>query len=256
MYFRGILNLSNTTQVFYHSTLNLQQIYTVDCPSCKWTHNLNKREDSSVVLMTSSTLHNVFMNPDVRMRFHIDIKSWCGSTTLDLGKAWSRTYELDRGPTDIIISLGLNDVERKKPRAFMNPFHAWKDKGSLNNPTSTFPGCADSWGDPNWPDSSRMGRTWPPCMSTTSIRSTRLKPSSTASTFQNRHTHVPGFQLECRARGSIRNAEGVMTKHQMSAWRGELKSWALLEGGKVPGLEGTQGRQQKQQPQKQLALNG
>ena len=49
-----------------------------------------------------------FMNPDVRMRFHMDIKSICGGT-IDLWKAWSRTYELDSGPTDIIISLGLND---------------------------------------------------------------------------------------------------------------------------------------------------
>ena len=94
---------------FYHSTLKLRKIYTVDCPSCKCTHNLGKREDRAVVLMTSSTLHNVFMNPDVRMRFHMDIKSICVGTTLDLWQAWSRTYELDSGPTDIIISLGLND---------------------------------------------------------------------------------------------------------------------------------------------------
>ena len=132
MYFWRILNLSNTTQVFYHSTLNLQQIYTVDCPLCNWTHNLNKREDSSVVLMTSSTLHNFFMNPDVRMRFHMDIKSICGGTTLDLWRqAWSRTYELDSGPTDIIISLGLNDVERKKP-----PLPSWTP--SMSGTTRVF----------------------------------------------------------------------------------------------------------------------
>ena len=59
---------------------------------------------------------------------------------------------------------------------------------------------------------------------------------------QNGHTHVPGFQSEgCRPGGSIRNAEGVvtrsMTKHQMSAWReyerGPEHCLHLAESGRV-----------------------
>ena len=87
---------------------------------------------------------------------------------------------------------------------------------------------------------------------------------------QNGHTHVPGFQSEgCRARGSIRNAEGVvtrsMTKYQMSAWweykLGPEHCLHLAESGriglflKVVKYLALRVRRQQQQPQ-QLALNG
>ena len=62
--------------------------------------------------------------------------------------------------------------------------------------------------------SNGTARSKSPGMLTTSTKSTRSTYSLATSTnrIANRHMKVPGFQSEgCRAGGSIRNAEGVVT---------------------------------------------
>ena len=144
----------------------------------------------------------------------MDIESICGGTTLDLWQAWRGTYGLDSGPTDFIISLGLNDVERKTLAAFMNPFHAWNDEVISNNPTRTFRLCR-LMRPPKMPRFERNGAY--PTTGYVNLHIDKINEINAiidSFNIQNGHTHVPGFQLEgCRAGGSIRNAEGVVTKY-------------------------------------------
>ena len=209
------------------------------------------------------------MNPDARMRFHMDIESICGGTTFDLWQAWRRTYGLDSGPTDFIISLGLNDVEIKTPTAFMNPLHAWNVEDISNNPTSTFRLCR-LMRPPKLAWFERNG-AYPTTGNVNHIdKINEINALIDSFNLQKGHTHVPWVPvggLQSRGQHQKRGGSGDQVHDQapdvglagVRAGTGALpplgrerKGRALLEGGKVPGLEGTQGRQQQQQ----LALNG
>ena len=59
--------------------------------TCKVPHPaLPENGDRTVVLNTTSTLHNVFLNPSVRLPFHIDVESICGGKIVDLFKGSGR----------------------------------------------------------------------------------------------------------------------------------------------------------------------
>ena len=54
------------------------------CPTCKIVHPIEPDVERKVVFMTSSKLHNVFLDPAVRLPFHLDVESICGARLTDM----------------------------------------------------------------------------------------------------------------------------------------------------------------------------
>ena len=81
----------------------------VDCPSYMVNHPIESDEERVIILLTSSTLHNVILNDEVRVPFHIDIESISGARLMDLYNAWRTAYANVHKPQDLIIIAGLND---------------------------------------------------------------------------------------------------------------------------------------------------
>ena len=70
----------------HHSTMFARKVFLeadqpyIDCVSCKVRHDRDINGDRYKVLVTSSTLHNAWLEPSVRNLFHVDLISICGGT--------------------------------------------------------------------------------------------------------------------------------------------------------------------------------
>ena len=128
----------------HHSTQAFHQIlrngYTqiVNCPTCKVVHRVKRECVRELVLVTSSTLHNVHLNPAVRLPFHIDVESICGGKIEELHQAWVHAYSDSTRATDTIVVCGLNDVTTSTPEEFLNKIAKWKENVMKQNPLNTF----------------------------------------------------------------------------------------------------------------------
>ena len=61
---------------FFYKKWHLEQgLKELKCPTCKIVHPIEPDVERKVVFMTSSTLHNVFLDPAVRLPFHLDVES-------------------------------------------------------------------------------------------------------------------------------------------------------------------------------------
>ena len=118
---------------------------TVNCPICKVQHNWEVGSRTTV-LFTTTTLHNVFLDPGFRLPFHIDIESICGGRTSELCRAWKFGYTNVTRPQDIIVLAGLNNVVNQhnaggEASGFHSLLKLWNYEVEQRNPTSTFRAC-------------------------------------------------------------------------------------------------------------------
>ena len=126
---------------YFHKTSEYLGSTSVNCPTCKVHHPIQQERDRTVVLYTSSTLHNTYLQPEVRWPFHIDVESICGAKLYDLYQAWTATYRLEPGPVDLIIVAGLNDVRTTSVQDFTNTLNHWYFTLKDNNDSSTMRIC-------------------------------------------------------------------------------------------------------------------
>ena len=108
----------------HHSTMFARQTLIkadqpyMECVTCKVCHNTDIKGDRYKILVTSSTLHDAWLEPTVRNLFHVDLISICGGTMragrLDLMSA----YGTQPKALDVAVAMGLNDVRRMEPPTF------------------------------------------------------------------------------------------------------------------------------------------
>ena len=108
----------------HHSTMFARRAFLeadqpyIDCISCKVRHTRDIKGDRYKVLVTSSTLHDAWLEPSVRNLFHIDLISICGGSMSQGRRAFMADYGLQPKALDVVVAMGLNDVRKIKPEAF------------------------------------------------------------------------------------------------------------------------------------------
>lgn len=198
---------------FFHQTSARLYGPEVNCPTCKVSHPaLPENGDRTVVLYTTSTLHNVFLNPSVRLPFHIDVESICGGKIVDLFNAWRHTYRMQETPTDIVVVAGLNDVTNLTTENYMGVVKAWNYEVKEVNRDSSFRVCklmrppSLAW----FP-----GNKEPPTPSYINYitRLNNYNQEIDEFNVENGNLGVVGFHLEgCRGGGGV-------VRHNYKAWR-------------------------------------
>ena len=116
----------------HHSTMHAREkLYeadqpTMDCITCKVRHSRDIQGDRYKVLVTSSTLHDAWLEPSVPNMFHMDLISICGGT-MRLGRMdWTKSYSLQSKAVDVVVAIGLNDVRKIEPKDFKKEMITWK----------------------------------------------------------------------------------------------------------------------------------
>ena len=132
-----IIHRHHSSIYFAENTLRLYGP-TIKCPTCKIQHD-GQAGERTIALFTTSTLHNVYLEPELRMSFHMDIESICGGKTVQLYKAWKVGYKNITKPQDIIVLAGLNDVKTVHKtggdgRGYMNLLKLWDHEVKEANP--------------------------------------------------------------------------------------------------------------------------
>ena len=98
---------------------------TMDCITCKVRHGRDIKGDRYKVIVTSSTLHDAWLEPSIRNLFHIDLISICGGT-MRLGRMdWTKSYSLQEKALDVVAVFGLNDVRKIQPKEFKKEMIRW-----------------------------------------------------------------------------------------------------------------------------------
>ena len=131
----------NHSTRWYHDNLRAENKDEVECEVCKTTHSIMPHERGRICIFTTSTLHNIYMDPRVKPEFHIDIESICGGRLLDLYRAWKAAYGEDQEKTHIILVSGLNDVTKLTSEAFINVVKMWEYELFHLNPGNTLRVC-------------------------------------------------------------------------------------------------------------------
>ena len=209
----------------HHSSMYFQEnnmrLYgpTVNCPTCKVQHNWEVGSRTTV-LFTTSTLHNVFLDPGFRLPFHIDIESICGGRTSELCRAWKFGYTNVTRPQDIIVLAGLNNVVNQhnaggEASGFHSLLKLWNYEVKERNPTSTFRACRILCPPKLWIPANQAFPTadYINYMDTVDSMNSRIDQLNK----ENGEYLVPSFQMEgCRAGGRKRRVGGVLvpsTRH-------------------------------------------
>ena len=97
----------------------------MECVSCKVWHNTEIKGDRYKILVTSSTLHDAWLQPTVRNLFHVDLISICGGTMRQGRLSLMDAYGLQPKALDIIVAMGLNDVRKIEPSVFKEQLDAY-----------------------------------------------------------------------------------------------------------------------------------
>ena len=135
------INHRHHSSYYFHHTMQLLGNTSIDCPTCKYNHPIQLGEERTIVLFTSSTLHNTYLHPEVRWPFHIDVESICGAKLHDLYRAWTATYKQQTNPVDIIVVGGLNDVKTTPVEDMTATLNRWYFELMDNNSSSTIRVC-------------------------------------------------------------------------------------------------------------------
>ena len=114
---------------------------TLRCPTCKVFHNADEKSERKTILVTSSILHDIFLQPIVRLPFHIDIESICGANIKTLHYNWKQAYSKEVKPMDLIVVSGLNDVRYSSTAIFMNDVKNWECDVMSQNSENSFRIC-------------------------------------------------------------------------------------------------------------------
>lgn len=206
----------------YHTSLYRLQdkllrrnIDVMDCPVCKHRHPINRGRVP--VLFTSSTLHNVFVDPSVRVPFHLDIESQPGARTVDLWRIWNQSYGLRHEASDTVAVCGLNDVPFLTPNRFRTVLDGWLHDVKAANPDNTFRICKllrppkYAWfqGTPPTPDYDNY-----------LDRINAYNDIIGEFNWENGFDNVIGFSHEgCRGGRKRRSGGRSQPQHQFSSWR-------------------------------------
>ena len=126
---------------WYHDCERREGRDEVDCECCKVRHSIEPPARGRIVIFTSSTLHNVYMDPRVKTDIHVDVESICGGRLRDLYLAWQMAYGSDTTPIHIVIVSGLNDVRNVGPSGFDNILLTWFEQIFDLNESSTIRMC-------------------------------------------------------------------------------------------------------------------
>ena len=127
----------HSTQFMYNQLLRRKEDM-VNCPTCKVRHNIHLGEKRRIIVLSTSTLHNTFLNPVCKSSFHFDLETVCGGRLQQLHKLWQHYYNKPGPPMDVVISAGLNDVARMLPDQFLSLAEKFRSDVMLNNTDNTF----------------------------------------------------------------------------------------------------------------------
>lgn len=231
----GLKHRHHSTQ-FYRLQLETNNSSEMKCDTCKIKHPITTDSSPLIILITSSTLHNVQRNPEVRIPFHLDVESICGASTEDLLLAWRAAYSNVSAPTHTVVLAGLNDIKDKDVKNFERDLSLWSLAISLQHKDSTVRFC-------------KLPRppmySWFPCNSYPLPKSpfinyldkiNQMNAAIVKRNMLNGFQDVIGFSMEgCRA-GRSRSV-----RHNLAAWRefvlGETHCLHLNEPNRVRMLK-------------------
>ena len=91
-----------------HNNMLARMEDTVDCIVCKAEHPV-KNEKRLIIFFSTSTVHNVVLDPNVKSKHHFNIETICGGTIDLLRRNFSLLYYDEMEPMDVILSL--NDLQ-------------------------------------------------------------------------------------------------------------------------------------------------
>ena len=111
--------------MFARDTLRRQWKADMECVSCKISHNREIKGDRYKVLVTSSILHNIWLESSVRNPFHIDNISICGATMETCRLNFEQAYSRQDKAVDVVVQCGLNDIRRTKIENFKQEMLKW-----------------------------------------------------------------------------------------------------------------------------------
>ena len=210
---RLIRHKHHSTSYFYEVTPGSQ----INCPSCKVKHP-KQIDQPEVALFTTSTLHNFFLDPAVRMSFHMDIESICSGKYVDLYNAWLKTYKMKTGPVNILVLAGINDITQTNIHAFEILLRSWSYDVTQQNSASTIRFIKAPqppmfvWFDQNGP---------PPAPDYINylVKVSKMNEIIDQVNAENGHKDVVGFSHEgCRSNKRKRDGNTVIS-HCFGSWR-------------------------------------
>lgn len=110
-----------STKTLYNNMLSRQE-ETVDCMVCKTNHPIKSKEERLIIFFSTSTVHNVVLEEEVKSPHHFNIETICGGTIDLLRRNFSLLYYEEKTPMDIILSAGLNDLKDEEDVIMHNLF--------------------------------------------------------------------------------------------------------------------------------------
>ena len=205
----------HSTQHF-HTTI-ARTSTDVNCPTCKHTHPIQPQEGYRIVLVTSSTLHNVFLDPQMRSPIHYDVESIPGARLQELYQSWLKVYN-NSFPQHVVVVGGLNDVANTSMANIQATLKRWSiNVRSLNN-ANTFRVCKLlkppmlAWLPGNGPP--------PPGFVNHLERIEEINQYICDLNASNGHFSVIGFGSEGIRKSRKRGADGrQLLMHKFSSWR-------------------------------------
>ena len=127
-----------STKYFYATQLN-QNVENVECRTCKHIHQIEREEEKRViVILSTSTLHNTFLNDAVKSPVHVNLETICGGTIDMLRENWIYQYSQETKPMDIIVVAGLNDLTTLSEEEFVEKIATFKRIVIQQNGTNSF----------------------------------------------------------------------------------------------------------------------
>lgn len=128
----------HSTQHFHATKARTSDV--VECPTCKVVHPIKEERQFKVILVTSSTLHNVYLHPKMRSPVHFDTESIPGARLHELYRAWKAAYN-NAFPQHVILVGGLNDVERTPISSIKSCLVNWSIELKELNDKNSFRVC-------------------------------------------------------------------------------------------------------------------
>ena len=131
---------------FYHrhhstrtmlNTMHARDVHTIDCLVCKTAHPTDDTDERLVVFFSTSTLHNIVYEPEVKSPYCFNLETICGGTIDLLRRNFSLLYYQEKRPMDIIFSGGLNDLNDDTDLIVHNLFQ-FKKEVLEQNKSNTF----------------------------------------------------------------------------------------------------------------------
>lgn len=131
-----IFHRHHSTKYMYNQLLSKSKD-DVDCLTCKVVHPVMLNEERVIIFFSTSTVHNVVLQPDIKSPNHFNVETICRGTIDMLRMNFSLLYYEESRPMDIILSAGLNDLD-KTTYYIINELMLFKRNVLQQNPLKTF----------------------------------------------------------------------------------------------------------------------